>query len=139
MQNKSWILGLVVLVIIIGLGIWGFTRIDNKKVAGESTNSESEEPTDGHLITGQEIYFDNNASVMYFYQPNCGWCIKESPILEELASEGYRVKPMNAAADPTMWTIYKVSGTPTFVAANGDRLEGYQTKEALKAFLDAHK
>ena len=34
---------------------------------------------------------------------------------------------------------YNVTGTPTFIADNGDRLVGFQTKDQLKAFLDQHK
>lgn len=140
MANKNWMFGLVVLVIIIGLSVWGFSRsktsADPKIIAGASN-----EPTGvaSKPITGQEDYFDQNATVMEFYQPNCGWCQKESAVMEELAKQGYKVKPMNAAADQSFWTKYNVSGTPTFVAANGDKIEGYQTADQLKTFLDAHK
>lgn len=136
MENKNWIVGLIVLVLIIGGSIWGLSKINPKKVAGEQTTIE--EPSSG-TITGKEAYFDANAPVMEFYQPNCSWCVKQSAVLEDLAKEGYRVKSMDAAANPDYWKQYNVSGTPTFIAANGDKLEGYQTKEALKAFLDSHK
>jgi protein-disulfide isomerase len=138
-ENKNWIVGLVILVLIVGLGVWGFTS--KKTIVPSQPNSNSAEPFDNPAtpITANEPYFDANAQVMEFYQPNCGWCQKESPILTDLAKQGYRVKPMNTAADQSLWTKYGVTGTPTFMAANGDKLAGYQTEDQLKAFLDAHK
>jgi thiol-disulfide isomerase/thioredoxin len=138
-QNKNWIVGLVILVLIVGLGIWGFSS--KKPNAPSESNSNSSEPFDNPAtpITTNEPYFDSNAKVMEFYQPNCGWCQKESPILQDLAKQGYRVKPMNVAADQSLWTKYGVTGTPTFVAASGDKLTGYQTEDQLKTFLDTHK
>jgi protein-disulfide isomerase len=121
------------------VGIWGIGKSNQKRISGEATNASIEEPASGGTITGKEAYFDPNATVMEFYQPNCSWCQKESAVLEDLAKQGYRVKPMDTAADQSLWTKYNVSGTPTFVAANGDKLEGYQTEDKLKAFLDAHK
>jgi protein-disulfide isomerase len=138
MENKNWLVGLVVLVVLLGGGLWGLSKVD-KKVTGFQAGGSVEGPADPGQMTGKEVYFDENASVMEFYQPNCSWCVKQSPILENLAKQGYRVKPMDAASNPEYWTKYNVSGTPTFLAANGDKLEGYQTEEALKAFLDAHK
>jgi len=139
-ENKNWGVGLIVLVLLIAISVWGFSKSQSLPKLPSKTVA-SGEPTDvaSKPISDNEVYFDNNASVMEFYQPNCGWCQKESPILENLAKQGYKVKPMNAAADQTLWQKYNVSGTPTFIAANGDKLEGYQTEDQLKKFLDAHK
>ena len=144
MEKRNWIVGLVFLILIVGLSFWGFNKnkisADTLTKPGQSPAAMTETaPTATNLITPDEPYFDNNASVMEVYQPSCGWCITESPILKDLAKQGYRVKPMNAAADQTIWTKYNVQGTPTFIAANGDRLNGAQTEVQLKAFLDAHK
>lgn len=144
MQKNNWIVGLVVLIVIIVVSAWGFSKSKIsadavQKVSNVASNVEETLPTADNIIKDNEPYFDANAKVMEFYQPSCGWCIKESSILVDLAKQGYRVKPMNAAADQTLWQKYNVSGTPSFVASNGDKLEGYQTEDALKAFLDSHK
>ena len=135
MKDKKWILGLVILVIVIGgLSIWGFKKSENKtssvpaQVASESTPN----------------YYSEDASVMEFYSDYCSWCIKEKDVLTKLGNEGYKVKPMNVGADPDLATQYKIfegqnSGTPTFIAKNGDRLVGYQEYNTLKAWLDQHK
>jgi len=142
MSKNNWVLGLAVLILIVGLSAWGFSKKGtNPGPKPSSTVSSLEEtiPTADNLIKDDEPYFDNNATVMEFYQPSCGWCIKQSEVLNELAKDGYRVKPMNTATNADYWQKYNVSGTPTFLAANGDRVEGYQAAEQLKVFLDAHK
>lgn len=82
--------------------------------------------------------FADEAKVMYFYSDDCVFCREQKPILDELAEEGYRVKPMDMKADPSFWRQFNIRGTPTFVAENGDRLVGLQKKEDLREFLDVH-
>lgn len=147
-NNKSmFVVGVVLLaVIIIGLSIWGFKRSKNPN----SNQPKNEGNSIASVITGNEPYYSSEAKVMEFYQPACGWCLKEAPILEELSKEGYKVKPMDASTDPNFWaqlpngqintkSVYKLKGTPTFIAPDGARLEGFQSKETLKAFLDKYK
>lgn len=138
MKDKRWILGLIVVVAaIIGLGVWGFSKNSNNSNAGAGPEVA------GTSSLGSQPYYDENANVMEFYQDTCSWCIKEQTVLKQLGDQGYRVKPMNIGANhpenKDFWQKYNISGTPSFVAANGDRLEGYQTEDALKAFLDKHK
>ncbi len=85
-----------------------------------------------------ELYFDDASPVMYFWSASCHWCQKQKPVLEGLASEGFRVKSMNVVEDRTLWQKYDVKGTPTFLAENGDRLTGYQEESVLKPWLKAH-
>lgn len=132
MENKRWILALVIVVATIAaLSIWGFKKsnntagTNNPEIAGQSTETPA--------------YFAEDAQVMYFYSDYCSLCIKEKEILQKLGTEGYKVKPMNVGVNVQYWTDYKISGTPTFVAKNGDRLEGYQVYDKLKTWLDSHK
>lgn len=85
-----------------------------------------------------KAYTDDNSPVMYFYSAQCTHCRAQTPILEELAKEGYRVKLMDVLAHPEYWTQYGVTGTPTFLAANDDRQVGLTQKEELRAWLEAH-
>lgn len=134
MENKNWVFGLVVLLIIVGLSAWGFTKSKNdpnKAVAGAN------EPAVAGVA--DTSFFDENATIMFFYYDGCSWCTKEKAVLSELAPEGYRVKPMNVEENRDLWKQYNINGTPTFVAANGQRQEGFLEKDALKAWLDANK
>lgn len=130
MKDKSWILGLVIVVaVIVALGTWGYKSNTDKT------------PTENPVPVAN--YFDDSANVMYFYQDNCSWCIKQKDVLSQLGAEGYKVKSMNIGPNfpdhQSWWKDYNISGTPTFVAKNSDRLEGYQTADKLKPFLDSHK
>lgn len=136
MKDKKWILGLIVVVIGIAvLSYWGFKRnTSGKNTAGPQIAGQS---------TTEPNYYDNNATVMEFYQDTCEWCIKEQPVLQQLGEEGYRFKPMNIGSNHPenqgWWQQYGVQGTPTFIAKNGDKLEGYHDYASLKAWLDQHK
>jgi len=87
---------------------------------------------------GVKSYIDENSPVMYFYSDKCTHCQAQAPILEELSKEGYRLKLMDVLAHPEYWAQYSVSGTPTFLAANGDRQVGFTEKTELRAWLEAH-
>lgn len=102
-----------------------------------SNNSNSE----SGKVAGVEtpIYFDATAKVKYYYSPYCSWCKEEAKVLEVLAKEGYRVNPQNVYDNPQLGVDAKVDGTPTFIAENGDRLDGYQVEEKLRDFLEKHK
>ena len=83
-------------------------------------------------------HFDDSSPVMYFYTDYCQWCLKEKPLLEELSKEGFRVKPMNVGINQELSTQYEISGTPTFIASNGDRQVGYMDIGPLRNWLASH-
>jgi len=134
MESKNWVFGLVVLVIIVGLSAWGFSKNKDNPTKGIAGANEPEVTT----VTDTS-FFDDNASIMFFYSDGCGWCQKEKVVLSELSPEGYRVKPMDVGKNQDLWKQYDIQGTPTFIAANGARQAGYLEKDALKAWLDANK
>lgn len=83
-------------------------------------------------------YEDNSSPVMYFYSDQCSHCIKMKPLLTNLAEKGFRVKPMDVLKNPSYWTSYSIKGTPTWIAADGTRLQGEQTEIGLEVWLEAH-
>ena len=88
--------------------------------------------------TGPPKFVNDASPVMYFESPKCHFCLQQKPILLELADEGFRVKDMDVLANPSYWQQYNITGTPTFVAGNGDRLVGLQAKDKLKDWLQEH-
>ena len=110
---KLWhIITAIVLVIVIG----GFAL---------SSSSGSQVP-----------YFDASSPVKYYYSDSCSHCIAMKPILTKLAGEGYRVNPQNVDKNQRLWN--DISGTPTWIATNGEKLSGQQNEQVLKAWFDAH-
>lgn len=136
-MRKDWILiSIIGLILIVGLGLYGFLRVSKKEITANPVPSQS-----GQVAgTTTESYFSDDAKVMYFYSDFCHWCQKEKDeVFPELGKQGYKVKPMNVGSDPSLGQKYNISGTPTFIAENGERLVGFQTIDPLKTFLDAHK
>ncbi len=83
-------------------------------------------------------YGDPRSPVMYFYGESCHYCEQQEPILGTLAGEGFRVKLMDVGVHPEYWQQYGVSGTPMFMALNGDRRVGLTGEAELRQWLSAH-
>ncbi|MFH1056433.1 MAG: thioredoxin family protein [Candidatus Micrarchaeota archaeon] len=115
MKTKTLVLALVA-VIILGTALYIF-----------SSSSQ-----------GKKTYADDSSPVMFFYSEECTFCQKQKLILEELATEGYRVKLMDVGLRTEYWAQYEISGTPTFLAANGDRQVGLTQAPELRVWLEAH-
>ena len=89
-------------------------------------------------------YFDDGAEVMYFYHDGCGVCNYIKPALEQLGNEGYKIRGINVYSDQIPEGI-EITGTPTFVAPDGEMVEGIkqgetvdQFKLRLQTFLDKY-
>ena len=139
-MRKDWVLiSIVGLILLVGLGLAVYLKVTKKTVIANPVPSSSVKEVAGENIAEAE-FFSDEASVMYFYSDFCHWCQKEKDeVLAELGKEGYQVKPMNVGEKPELGKEFNITGTPTFVAANSDRLVGFQEVEALKIFLDQHK
>ena len=71
----------------------------------------------------------------------CGPCMRQAPILEELAGEGYHIGKVDVDQAPDLAGTYRVMSIPTLILfKNGEEVKrfiGLQTKDTLKALLDA--
>lgn len=93
----------------------------------------------GNEPVSAPVYFDNNASVMYFYRDGCPWCIREAGVLTALATDGYRVKPMHMDTNPEYVIRYDIKITPTFIGPDGEKLSGYHEADVLRGFLNNYR
>jgi len=75
--------------------------------------------------------------VLYFWRTGCEYCTQEEPIIHQLLSEGYQIISIDIANETMKQyaTQYEITGTPTFVASNSERLIGYQTYDQLKEWI----
>jgi thiol-disulfide isomerase/thioredoxin len=126
------------LILVVGLGLVGYLKLSKKEIVANPLPSNDNQQVAG-AATNQS-YFAEDAKVAYYYSDFCHWCQKEKDeVLAPLGNEGYKVKSMNIGEKPELATQANVTGTPTFIASNGDRLVGFQTKDVLKKWLDEHK
>lgn len=78
--------------------------------------------------------------LLYIMNPNCGWCKKADPVVEELKKDGYKITSLNVT-DATegkraseVKTKYDLQcGTPLFLdAETGNSVCGFRPKELLE-------
>ncbi|MCL5795774.1 MAG: thioredoxin family protein [Patescibacteria group bacterium] len=124
----------VLFVIIIIFAVFAYQKNQKNNEAGAVAGVQNTA-----TAVSSPLYFDDNATIMFFYSDYCSWCQKEKTVLEDLAKDGYRVKPMDVKAHPDYWDKYQITGTPAFIAKNGNKKIGYMDKDALKTWLDQNK
>ena len=75
--------------------------------------------------------------LLYIMNPNCGWCKKADPVVEELVKEGHKITTLNITNTEEMARASHVKskhnlqcGTPLFVdAETGNSVCGFRPKE----------
>jgi len=77
------------------------------------------------------------SQIMYFYNPSCGACIAQTPIVQELQGEGIPFVFCNIIENPSYISQYGITSTPTFIL-NGHR-QGFSSKDQLRNFWNTYK
>ena len=142
----SWIFALTFIVslaytglTVYNLAVYGTCDpVGGQCILTQTTNAGTEECVQANELIAS-VYFDNSAKVMYFYQDGCPWCAREATVLEGLAKEGYKVKPMHLNSNQSWWTEYSIKVTPTFIGPDGERMTGYHESDLVKDFLGKYK
>ena len=89
-MRKDWaLIGIIVLILVVGVGLFSYLKVGKKEVVANPLPSDINQEVAG---TTTEVYFAEDAKVMYFYTDTCHWCEKEKEVLNELAKEDFRVK-----------------------------------------------
>lgn len=78
------------------------------------------------------------SQIYFFYDPNCGACIIQKPIVLELQSEGIPFVWMNVVAHPKYISQYHITAVPTFIL-NGHRRTAVLSKQELLSFWNKYK
>lgn len=78
--------------------------------------------------------------VLYFTADWCNPCKRTKPFAEELISEGYNIKFIDADSELDMIKNFKILSIPTFILIEDEqeinRMNGAKTKEQLLDFLN---
>ena len=96
------------------------------------------------VITAQnfetEVLKSDKPVLIDFWATWCGPCMRQGPIVEALAEEGYAVGKIDVDQEPGLAQQFQVMSIPTLIIFKGgkevQRLVGLTAKDKLKALLD---
>ncbi|HJB15249.1 MAG TPA: thioredoxin [Candidatus Blautia excrementipullorum] len=88
----------------------------------------------------QEVLKSEKPVLVDFWATWCGPCMRQGPIVEELAGEGYVVGKVDVDQEPGLAQQFQVMSIPTLIifkdGKEAKRLVGLTPKNTLKALLD---
>ncbi len=89
----------------------------------------------------KEVLKSEKPVLIDFWATWCGPCMRQGPIVEELAAEGYTVGKVNVDEEPGLAQQFQVMSIPTLIifkdGKEAKRLVGLTPKDTLKALMDA--
>lgn len=101
----------------------------NTNSRSSNSNSAQEESSSPEPQAQSQIY--------YFYNPSCGACKLQTPIVTEVQNEGVPFVWCNIIDHPEYIGQYSITATPTFIL-NGNR-RNFSTKAELENFWNTYK
>ena len=88
----------------------------------------------------QEVLKSEKPVLVDFWATWCGPCMRQGPIVEELAGEGYVVGKVDVDQEQGLAQQFQVMSIPTLIifkdGKEAKRLVGLTPKNTLKALLD---
>lgn len=88
----------------------------------------------------EEVLRSEKPVLVDFWATWCGPCMRQGPIVEELAGEGYSVGKVDVDQEPALARKYQVMSIPTLIifkdGKEAKRLVGLTAKDTLKALMD---
>ena len=87
------------------------------------------------------------SDLLYIMNPNCGWCKKADPVVEELVKEGYKITSLNVTDQfegkraAEVKSKYELQcGTPLFLdAETGNSVCGFRPKDVLEKWANGEE
>ena len=86
-----------------------------------------------------EILKSEKPILIDFWATWCGPCMRQGPVVEELAQEGYSVGKVDVDAQPELAQRFRIMSIPTLIVFKDGKeykkMIGLTSKEELKALL----
>ena len=87
------------------------------------------------------------SELLYIMNPNCGWCKKSDPVVEELIKSGYKITVLDVSKPDEMQRANEAKGkynaqcgTPLFIDADsGNMVCGFREKDVLEKWASGEK
>ncbi|WP_191557800.1 thioredoxin family protein [Metabacillus idriensis] len=138
-MNKILIFSLIAIFLFASIA---FIQIKTEK---ETKNNYNDLYKNQISITQLDSEIDSgNSTFVYFYQENCMYCKKVSPILIPLAKDlNIDLKVHDVQKYQESWDKYKIEGTPTLIHFNNnkevDRINGANDKNIYEEWFELQK
>ena len=88
----------------------------------------------------EEVLRSEKPVLVDFWATWCGPCMRQGPIVEELAGEGYSVGKVDVDQEPALAQKFQVMSIPTLIifkdGKEAKRLVVLTAKDTLKALMD---
>ncbi len=88
-----------------------------------------------------EVLKSEKPVLLDFWATWCGPCMRQGPIVEELAEEGYAVGKVDVDQEPGLAQQFQVMSIPTLIVFKEgrevNRLVGLSSRDTLKKLLEA--
>lgn len=88
----------------------------------------------------EEVLKSENPVLLDFWATWCGPCMRQGPIVEALAEEGYEVGKVDVDQEPGLARQFQVMNIPTLIIFKDgkevERLVGLTSKDKLKSLMD---
>ena len=88
----------------------------------------------------EEVLRSEKPVLVDFWATWCGPCMRQGPIVEALAGEGYSVGKVDVDQEPALAQKFQVMSIPTLIifkdGKEAKRLVGLTAKDTLKALMD---
>lgn len=132
---------LIFILITISILVLIFLITTKKESKKNTTNYYQNEIKTNKL---QNDILKQDEKFIYFYQTNCHYCKKISPIVIPMTKKlNINMEVLNLEKEPNGWDQFKIEGTPTIIHyKNGkeiDRIEGEYKKEEFKEWFNKNK
>lgn len=88
----------------------------------------------------EEVLKSEKPVLLDFWATWCGPCMRQGPIVEALAEEGYEVGKVDVDQEPGLARQFQVMNIPTLIIFKDgkevERLVGLTSKDKLKSLMD---
>ncbi|PEP83615.1 thioredoxin family protein [Bacillus pseudomycoides] len=129
------------IIIILFAAMFAVAQMENKNTAKQEKNYYTNKISSSDIRKNNE---EKKEQTIYFYQTDCHYCEKVSPIVVPMAKDmNIDMKVIDILNDNPTWDDYKIEGTPTIIhfkdGKEVNRISGEQPKDNFEKWFKENK
>ncbi|CAI8704768.1 thiol reductase thioredoxin [Bacillus pseudomycoides] len=129
------------IIIVLFAAMFAVAQMENKNTAKQEKNYYTNKISSSDIRKNNE---EKKEQTIYFYQTDCHYCEKVSPIVVPMAKDmNIDMKVIDILNDNPTWDDYKIEGTPTIIhfkdGKEVSRISGEQPKDNFEKWFKENK